>query len=132
MLIWSKLVAKNPDASFRTRYVLLTTSQAPEGSAASFLRVRDRDEAEADKRLLHTVASSKSKHNAEAYAAYKALPNELRLSLLRAIYVLDGSPISSTCAKRLRANFIVQQYGTRSTILSNALKDGGSGRSYVP
>jgi hypothetical protein len=92
LLIWSKRVAQQIDAPFRMRFVLLTTGAAPDGSAASFLRMRDRDEAEADKKLLDVVATSKNKDNAAAYQAYAALPGELRLSLLRAINVLDGSP----------------------------------------
>ena len=92
LLIWCKRVAQDIDAPFRMRFVLLTTGAATDDSAASFLRVRDRDEHAADKRLLKVVATSKSKDNAAAYAAYAALPDELRLSLLRAINVLDGSP----------------------------------------
>ncbi|MFC5420387.1 ABC-three component system protein [Bosea eneae] len=92
LLIWSKRVAQDIDAPFRMRFVLLTTGAAPDGSAASFLRMRDRDEAEADKRLLNVVATSKNKDNAAAYQAYAALPEELRLSLLSAIDVLDSSP----------------------------------------
>lgn len=92
LLIWSKTAAREIDAPFRMRFVLLTTGAAPDGSAASFLRIRDRDEAEADKKLLNVVATSKNKDNAAAYQAYAALPEELRLSLLRAIDVLDGSP----------------------------------------
>jgi hypothetical protein len=80
------------DAPFRTRFVLVTTGSAPEGSAVSFLRMRDRDVTQADKKLLQTVETSRSRDNAEAYAAYRALPDELRLSLLRAIFILDGSP----------------------------------------
>src|SRR5262249_2871036 len=86
------LVAQDVDAPFRTRFVLVTTGSAPEASAASFLRMRDRDVAEADRKLLQIAKTSTSRSNAEAYAAYKALPDELRLSLLRAIFVLDGSP----------------------------------------
>lgn len=92
LLIWCKRVAQEIDAPFRMRFVLLTTGAAPDGSAASFLRMRDRDEVEADKKLLDVVATSKNKDNAAAYQAYAALPEELRLSLLRAIDVLDGSP----------------------------------------
>ena len=92
LLIWCKRVAQDIDAPFRIRFVLLTTGKAPDDSAASFLRVRERDEAKADERLLKVVATSKSKYNATAYEAYAALPEELRLSLLRAIIVLDGSP----------------------------------------
>ena len=92
LLIWCKRVAQDKDVPFRVRFVLLTTGAAPDDSAASLLRVRDRDENAADKRLLKVVATSKNKDNAAAYAAYGALPHELRLSLLRAINVLDGSP----------------------------------------
>jgi hypothetical protein len=92
LLIWSKRVAINVDAPFRTRFVLLTTGTAPQGSAASNLRVRERDEMTADKLLCSTATSSTNKAHADAYAAYMALPEALRLSLLRAILVLDGSP----------------------------------------
>lgn len=92
MLIWSKRVAREIDAPFRMRFVLLTTGSAPEGSAASFLRMRDRDEEEANRKLLNVTTTSKNKDNAGAYQAYVALPEDLRLSLLRAIDILDGSP----------------------------------------
>ena len=75
LLIWCKRVSQDIDAPFRMRFVLLTTGAAPDGSAASFLRMRDRDEQEADRCLLQTVATSKSKDNAAAYAAYAALPD---------------------------------------------------------
>jgi hypothetical protein len=91
LLIWSKLVAKDVDTPFRTKFVLLTTGSAPEGSAASLLRMRARNEAEADKRLLDAIANSTNRGNREAYDAYKALADSLRLSLLRAILILDGS-----------------------------------------
>ena len=92
LLIWSKRVAHDIDAPFRTRFTLLTTGAAPDGSAASFLRMRDRDEGEADKKLMQVVTSSKNKGNAAAYRTFAALPEELRHSMLRAVYVLDGSP----------------------------------------
>ena len=92
LLIWCKRVAQDIDAPFRMRFVLLTTGTAPEDSAASFLRMRDRDVEEADKRLLRVVATSKNKDNTASYRAYATLPQELRLSLLRAIDVLDASP----------------------------------------
>jgi hypothetical protein len=91
LLIWSKLVAKDVDLPFRIQFVLLTTGDAPEGSAASFLRMRARDEIEADKRLLDAISKSTSQSNSEAYDAYKALPDSLRLSFLKAILILDGS-----------------------------------------
>jgi hypothetical protein len=92
LLIWSKRTAEDIEAPFRVKFVLLTTGIAPDQSASSLLRISDRDEDKADKLLLSSAAKSKNKKNAQAYKAYKALPEGLRLSLLRAISVLDGSP----------------------------------------
>jgi len=89
--VWLERVAEDVEAPFRVRFVLLTTGQAPDGSAAALLRMRDRDEKTADKLLLAAAARSKNKETAVARTAYVALPEEVRLSLLRAIHVLDGS-----------------------------------------
>jgi len=56
------------------------------------MRMRDRDEAKADALLVRSAGKSKSHENANAYAAYTSLPNEVRISLLRAVTILDGSP----------------------------------------
>ena len=77
LLIWSKRAAQDVDAVFQTRFVLLTTGWAPDGSAASFLRLRDRDESKADQLLLKTASTSKSAANEAAYAIYKALPEQV-------------------------------------------------------
>lgn len=92
LLIWAKRVAEDVEAPFRIKFVLLTTGLAPEGSAAAFLRMRERDVTVADQILLQTAASSKNKENAAAYLAYTTLAEDLRQSLLKAILVLDGSP----------------------------------------
>ena len=92
LLIWSSLVAKNTEALFRLKFVLLTTAVAQEGSAASYLRLRDRNEEKADKRLLQIASQSKSKGNVEAYQAYRSLPETIRLNLLKATMIFDGSP----------------------------------------
>lgn len=92
LFIWSKWAATDLDSIFRVRFVLLTTASAPDESAASCLRMRDRDERRADALLMQTAAQSKSRENAAAYQAYTALPEEVRLNLLRAVTILDGSP----------------------------------------
>jgi hypothetical protein len=92
LLIWSKRVARDAEAPFRTKFVLMTTATAPDGSGASYLRMRERGEQEADERLLATASTSQSKTNADAYAAYRALPIESRLNMLKATVVLDNSP----------------------------------------
>jgi hypothetical protein len=92
LLIWATRVAADLEAPFRTKFILLTTSIATNGSAASFLRMRDRNEVEADKILLKVTQTSENEANAAAYAAYKSLPEHVRRSLLCAVFVLDGSP----------------------------------------
>jgi hypothetical protein len=89
--IWAKLARDDVEAPFRLKLVLLTTSVAPEGSAASYLRARDRDESKAQQILLKTAAQSKNKANTESYEAFKILPEAQQLSLLRATTILDGS-----------------------------------------
>lgn len=90
--IWLKRVAEDVEAPFRTKFVLLTTADAPAESAASFLRMRDRDEAAADKLLMAGAKGSKNKKIVDACASYADLPENVRLSLLRAVMILDGSP----------------------------------------
>lgn len=91
LLIWSKRVAQDVEAPFRIKFVLLTTGIAPEHSAASHLRMRDRDEKTADQTLIKTAVESKNQENAAAYAAYRELPEDARLNLLKAVLILDGS-----------------------------------------
>jgi hypothetical protein len=92
LLIWSNLVNKDVETPFRSTFVLLTTGTAPKDSAASFLRQRDRNELEADRLLLQVATRSKSNTNKRAYGVYKNLPENLRINLLKAILILDGSP----------------------------------------
>ena len=92
LLIWSKRVAKDMDGFLGTKFVLVTTGVAPENSAASLLRAVGRDEEEANRRLMAAATGSMTKDNAKAYRAYTALPDAVRLSMLKAVTILDGSP----------------------------------------
>ena len=92
LLIWAKKADADVDSISRTQFVLLTTACAPEASAASLLRMRDRDEEAADVLLMKVVEHSTNSVNMDAYSVYKALPQDVRLRLLRAITILDGSP----------------------------------------
>jgi hypothetical protein len=88
--IWIKRVSETVETL--PRLVLMTTSSASDGSAASFLRANDRNEQKADAILLEVCDSSINEKNIAAYAAYKALLSSQRLRLLRAITILDSSP----------------------------------------
>lgn len=90
--IWLKSIAEDIEAPFRTKFVLVTTANAPDKSAASLLRVRDRNEETADKLLMAAAKSCKNKKVMDACAVYAAQPDQVRLSLLRAVIILDGSP----------------------------------------
>jgi hypothetical protein len=94
LLIWAKIAKADVEAPFRTKFVLLTTGTAPSGSAAFYLRPfeGERDENKADEHLLGTADTSVAVDNQNAYTVYKSLSKEVRLSLLRAITVLDNAP----------------------------------------
>ncbi len=90
--VWLSKLAQDIDAPFRMRFALLTTANAPNKSAASLLRMRDRDEVAADKLLMASAKASENKATEKARAAYAALPEHVRLTLLRSVMILDGSP----------------------------------------
>lgn len=54
--------------------------------------MRDRDEVAADKLLMASAKASENKATEKARAAYAAQPEHVRLSLLRSVMILDGSP----------------------------------------
>jgi hypothetical protein len=90
--VWLSILAEDIDAPFRMRFALLTTANAPNKSAASLLRMRDRDEVGDDKLLMVSAKASENKATEKARTAYAALPAHVRLSLLRSVMILDGSP----------------------------------------
>jgi len=89
--IWAERLTADLEASVKTSFVLMTTGVAPAGSAASYLRARDRDEANALDLLVKVTDMSTSETNKAAYTAFLDLLPEARLNLLRALTVLDGS-----------------------------------------
>jgi hypothetical protein len=90
--IWLARVAEDLEAPFRTKFILVTTAHAPSGSAASFLRARERDEESANKLLLKAATKSKNTKIEDVCRIYRELPAEIRLSLLQSVMILDGSP----------------------------------------
>ncbi len=94
LLIWLKAVKVDGQLPFRMKFLLITTGSAPDGSAASYLRAiaNERKEEEADKLLVATASTSTNVDHAEAYAVYKGLSQEVRLSLLRSTTILDDAP----------------------------------------
>lgn len=90
--VWLQKLAQDAEAPFRMQFVLLTTAHAPDKSAAALLRMRDRDEAAGDTLLMAAAKASKNQKIADTCAAYAATAEHVRLSLLRAVMILDRSP----------------------------------------
>lgn len=94
--IWATALMHERINLDRPYFFLLTTAEAPKGSAAYHLRPRglgsDRDEIKALRNLEETRSASTSKANKAAYKAWDALAAEQRLDLLNRIQVLDASP----------------------------------------
>jgi hypothetical protein len=105
LLIWLKAVKADGQLPFRTKFFLMTTGSAPDGSAASYLRAiaNERNEEEADKLLAATATTSKNVDHTEAYGIYSGLSKEVRLSLLRSITVLDDAPNIMDVVEDIRA-----------------------------
>lgn len=90
--VWSERTTADPRSLLSTRFFLITTAQATDGSAAALLRTDGRDESSALTLLEETATTSTNQSNASAYAAFLALRSDQRLALLEAVTVLDGSP----------------------------------------
>ena len=94
--VWAKAAKTDPSLPGRTRFALVTTAQAPTGSAASYLRPADagsRNPAKAEAMLVEAAGASRNIALASAIAAFKALTPELRKALVAAIEIMDGAPL---------------------------------------
>ena len=94
--VWAEVVKDDPSIPRRTRFALVTTAQAPAGSAAAYLRpsdAGDRDPAEAEAMLIRAADASTNKVLSKAIAAFNALTPNMRKTLVRAIEIIDGAPL---------------------------------------
>jgi hypothetical protein len=93
--IWCELIAagKSDDSTF----YLVTTSKVSDGSVASFLKSKNRDEGNA-LNLLNEIAESSlkkekvNKKNVKGYKAFNLLSEPQKKELVSKIIVLDNSP----------------------------------------
>ena len=84
-------------------FFLITTSIAPEGSAAYYLRTgKSRDVVKAIERLTATAESSTNKTNSAAYELFRNLSVEKKRDFLEAVIVLDNAPVISDLDGLLR------------------------------
>ena len=107
--VWAEMSKADPSLLGRTRFALVTTAQAPTGSAASYLRPADagnRDPAKAEAILLEAGDASKNTALAKAITAFTVLTPEMRNALVTAIEIIDRAPLiadmESLIEERLR------------------------------
>lgn len=94
--VWAEAAKADPSLPGRVRFALITTAQAPAGSAASCLRPDDaggRDPAIAEAKLVQAAGASKNAALAKAIAAFTALTPEMRYALVTSIEIIDGAPL---------------------------------------
>lgn len=88
-----------------TARFLITTAAAARGSACAALGIegRDRDVAEAAKRLKHAATSSTNSELKPAFEAYLALEEVEREALLAQVYVIPSQPDAVEIAEQLQS-----------------------------
>ena len=94
--VWAETSKTDPSLPGRTRFALVTTAQAPTGSAASYLRPAEagsRDPAKAEAILLEAGRASKNTALAKAITAFTVLTPEMRSALVAAIEIIDRAPL---------------------------------------
>ncbi|HEV8718893.1 MAG TPA: ABC-three component system protein [Candidatus Binatia bacterium] len=89
--IWCESTTTNAIPSGTTFY-LVTTSRAPDGSAASYLKIASRNASTALQRLEATAQTSTNKENRAAYQAFLSLQKRQREDLISSVYIVDYSP----------------------------------------
>ena len=93
--VWALAIKVDPTLIGRTRFALITTARAPEGSAAALLRAESpaRDPEAADVLLMRAATASESEGLKKAVTEFTGLSSATRKALLDEIDVLDGAPL---------------------------------------
>lgn len=76
-----------------TSFHLLTTAQVPSGSAASHLRIENRDVNAALDALESAIRTSTSKTNEKAYDLFRKTSSEVKYKILNNTFIFDTSPM---------------------------------------
>lgn len=98
--VWADAVGHDPSLPGRTRFVLITTAKAPDGSAAAHLRPAGagptaRDSTVADELLMAAADATSNQSLQIAIEAFKGLSPAIRHELVAAIEVLDRAALIS-------------------------------------
>ena len=106
---WALSIVADPSLPRRSRFALITTSQAPTESASAYLRpsaTNGRDPKIAEAKLLAAAEDSTNRNLTNAFTAFTALTPEMRKALVHSIEILDCAPLiadmDSAIEQRLR------------------------------
>jgi hypothetical protein len=74
-------------------FFLITTAEAPKGTAVSYLKMGDtRDVSKALERLNATAQLSKSKANKDGYVAFRSITSDQKNKLFASVWLIDAAP----------------------------------------
>lgn len=100
--VWSEQFYQGSLDPASTTLTLLTTAEAPIGSAAAYLRVENRNHSKALEILEQITSQSKNAANQKGFQAFNRLSKTRRSQLVRSVYVLDKSPDMTEAGNLLR------------------------------
>ena len=90
--VWIDIIKKFPDLVDETHFLIITTSTAPNNSAAYYLKKNSyRNEDKAYNILKNICKESKSNENKKYYEAFLKMDQNLVCKLIKKIIVLDGA-----------------------------------------
>lgn len=93
--VWVDLVKKDPSFLTSTKFLILTTAKAPEGTAANYLKPQSkamgRDEKRAYNILENVAKTSANVAHTNYYNEFMSLGDEAAKRLVSNIYIIDGS-----------------------------------------
>lgn len=93
--VWADLVKSDTSFLTSTKFLILTTAKAPDGTAANYLKPKckeiGRDEKSAYAILKNIAETSKNVAHKAYYKSFINLGNHLAANLVSNIYVIDGS-----------------------------------------
>lgn len=93
--VWVDLVKKDPSFLTSTKFLILTTAKAPEGTAANYLKPQSkamgRDEKRAYNILENVAKTSTNAAHTKYYDEFMSLGDEAAKRLVSNIYIIDGS-----------------------------------------
>ncbi|MGI2905632.1 ABC-three component system protein [Tolypothrix sp. VBCCA 56010] len=115
--VWSTQLQEKKISLPDTLLTLVTTAEAPENSAAFFLRpVKERDSKGALQKLLEVANKSSNKSLTASFEAFKALDNTQQELLIDAVQIIDSSPDIVDITPRIKGKLIAVRREHRDAV----------------